>query len=31
MSFSKRYLTINAIAENKAKEYAKAEKATLEH
>lgn len=30
MSFSKRYLTINAIAENKAKEYAKAEKATLE-
>ena len=31
MSFSKRYLTINAIAENKSKEYAKAEKATLEH
>lgn len=31
MSFSKRYLTINAIAENKAKECAKAEKATLEH
>lgn len=31
MSFSKRYLTINAIAENKAKEFAKAEKATLEH
>ncbi len=31
MSFSKRYLTINAIAENKAKEYAKAEKATLDH
>lgn len=31
MSFSKRYLTINAIAENKAKDSAKAEKATLEY
>ncbi len=31
MSLSKRYLAINAIAENTSKEYAKAEKATLEN